>query len=155
MNYTIYTDGSDLKHTSRRLGIGAILLGPGGTELDRFGETLERSDMLARFGSDDVSNPTAEMVAALVALRRWGKLLNHKSVTLKADYLGVTKWNTGEWRTKAPYIKEIKNQIQAELKKNFIDVTWSWIPGHQSKTPIYGSEAYWNDQTDKLAKGIL
>ena len=151
--YTIYTDGSDLKHTTHRMGIGGVLLGPGGTEVDRFGLELTPVYLKSEYGTSDCSNPTAEIVAAREALERWSHLWKPgDKVELKADYLGVSKWTIGEWKIKKPYIRVAVDAIRRLVQETGIEVTWTWVKGHQAPG-VYGTESYWNGVVDRLAKG--
>ena len=155
MKYIIYTDGSDLKHTSHRMGIGGVLLDASGrTLIDSFGEELSSDYLTGNYGTTDCSNPTAEMIAAAEALTRWGdRFKEGDEVELKADYMGVREWNTGKWKINKPYIREAKDRIWKAIEDSGITVVWSWVKGHQTGPSLYGSEKYWNDKVDKLAKG--
>ena len=152
----IYTDGSHLKHTSGRLGIGGVLLDEAENILGEFSEELSIDWLRTNYGTSDVSNPTCEMLATLIALKKFGdQLKDCNEVVMKADYEGVQKFNMGLWKTKAPYIKKIKEETEKEIRK--LDLTgkikFEWVKGHQKKS-ILSSDRIWNDYVDKLAKGI-
>lgn len=151
----IYIDGSHLdKLRKGRLGCGGALI-IDGKLVDTFGIELTPEFMKNKFGNENCSNPSAELVAvyfALVAFEK--KLKNANSITIHADYIGVGNWMTGAWKVKEPYIKNIKDLAMSEIKRqNLINkISYSWVKGHQLN-PAPGTDAYWNNFVDKLAKG--
>ena len=155
MKYIIYTDGSDLKHTSHRMGIGGILLDETGRKmLDSFGSELSHEYLQSEYGASDCSNPTAEMIAASEALQNWAdRFRAGDEIEIRADYMGVREWNTGRWKINKPYIKKAHDQIAEIIRDHGLQVTWTWVKGHQTGPSLYGSDKYWNDKVDKLAKG--
>ncbi len=155
MKYIIYTDGSDLKHTSHRMGIGGILLDETGRKmLDSFGSELSHEYLQSEYGTSDCSNPTAEMIAASEALQNWvDRFKAGDEIEIRADYMGVREWNTGRWKINKPYIKKAHDQIAEIIGDHGLQVTWTWVKGHQTGPSLYGSDKYWNDKVDKLAKG--
>ena len=153
----IYTDGSHLKHTSGRLGIGGVLLDEAENILGEFSEELSIDWLRTNYGTSDVSNPTCEMLATLIALKKFGdQLKDCNEVIMKADYEGVQKFNMGLWKTKAPYIKKIKEETGKEIRKLGLTgkIKFEWVKGHQKKS-ILSSDRVWNDYVDKLAKGMI
>lgn len=157
MKYHIYTDGSDLKHTTRRLGVGGILVDPGtggyGKKLGEFSEELSREEILRDYGTSECSNPFAEMVAVYKAIQRFATVFKPgDEVTFFADYEGVQSWLSGKWKAKLPYIIQIRDEILNLLKRSPWKAEFSWVKGHQAKS-IMTPEAYWNGEVDKLAKG--
>lgn len=154
MKYIIYSDGSDFKHSTGRLGIGGLVIREGEREiLKSFGKEISRDYMRFQYQTDQCSNPTMEMLAALQCLREFKTLFSAGDIViLKADYEGVSKWNNGEWKIKAPYIQKIREDIIKALKEIPCKVIFEWVKGHQSLR-IQDGDAYWNNQVDKLAKG--
>lgn len=155
MTYIIYTDGSDFKHTTRRLGVGGVLIkvtGEGyGEKMGEFSEELDRDEILRLYKTTDCSNPFAEMIAAYRALVKFSPIFKQgDTIILKADYQGVRDWNTGAWKARAPYIKKAKDDIQGLIQRSPWKVDFQWIPGHQN---ITGMDSFWNDRVDQLAKG--
>jgi len=157
-NYDIYTDGSHLKFSSGRLGAGGVLIDsskelPIGKKLDEFSIELLPEYMKMSYGSDKISNPTAELMAVLLALQIFGKNLKDcDMITIHADYLGVKEWMTGGWKIREPYIQRIKNDIDSEINKLNLQgkIMYSWVKGHQKSS---SPEAYWNNYVDRLATG--
>ena len=152
-NLVIYTDGSHLKHTNGRLGIGGVIL-KDGVLVDKFSQELSVSYLRVTYGTSDVSNPTCEMLAALWALMKFKKHIGpNDSVTLKADYTGVKAWCTGEWKINKPYIAKIKSDIDEETKRQSLvgRIMYEWIRGHQKD--LSNPDVYWNSIVDALAKG--
>ena len=156
-SYTIYTDGSDFKHSKgRRLGIGGVIIdNKTEKEISRFGKELNREDILRDYNTSECSNPFAEMLAVKTALEIFEELNLRipAEVIIKSDFQGVQYWMTGKWEAKAHYIKQVKEEILEILKKkrNW-KVEFTWIKGHQS---IMDKDSYFNNLCDKLAKNGL
>lgn len=148
--YDIYTDGSHLKHKSGRLGIGGVLV-CNDKLVSSFSQELSLNYMKFAYQVSDPSNPTAELMAVLVALRTFGKEIKNLQgqVIIHADYMGVKAWMTDEWKVKEPYIQKIKDEIKEEIKRLGLGgkVSYEWVHGHSGDK--------WNEYTDKLAKGEL
>ena len=155
MKKVIYTDGSHLKHTTGRLGIGGILTEDSKKEIDSFSIEVPTDYLKDNYGTSDVSNPTCEMLAVLAALRNFkGQIKRGDEVVLKADYQGVREWNLGNWKIKAPYIAKIKADIDAEIKAQGLQgrISFEWVKAHQSRS-VLDPDAIWNNKVDLLAKG--
>ena len=151
-SYTIYTDGSDLKHTTGRKGIGGVLVDDNSNqELFQFGEELERDLVVKNYNTTEFSNPFAEMYAVKTALTKFSDYIKSPAkIIIKSDYQGVRDWMTGAWKTKAPYIAKIKNEIDSIIKQHKDwDVEFIWVKGHLS---IMDKDSYYNNLVDKLAK---
>lgn len=150
----IYTDGSHLKHTTGRLGTGGILV-EGNQAIDKFSMELTTNYLQVTYGTSDVSNPTCEMLAVLVALGKFkNELKTADKITVFADYNGVMYWLTNKWKITKPYIQRIKDDINDEIYRQGLKgkIFFEWVKGHQTGI-IPFSNAYWNSLTDLLAKG--
>lgn len=151
----IYTDGSHLdKQNNGRLGCGGVMInGDTGKLIDKFSEELTPRYLQNFLGTTKVSNPTAEMLGAYFALKKFNIPKEVKQVIIFADYQGVKCWNEGSWKIKEPYIKIIKQSIDNLIKiKNLTGkIKFEWVRGHQNSA--ISIDAYWNGITDKLAKG--
>lgn len=151
----IYTDGSHLKFSSGRLGCGGVMVDPGGEGygeiLGEFSEELTPDRMEKEFGGKTCSNPTAELVGALLAIRNFN-IPKGVKVKVYADYVGVQSWMEGKWQTKEAYIREVKRQIEEEINKKGLRgrISFHWVRGHQKVT---NRDTYWNNYVDALAKG--
>lgn len=158
-NYIVYTDGSDLKHTSRRLGVGGILIdmdkgGSYGKKIGEFSEELSREEIMRDYETSECSNPFAEMVATYKALQQFSSVFRPGDrIIFKADYEGVQGWLTGKWKARLPYIIKIRDEILEILGRSPWKVSFEWVKGHQAKS-IMTPDAFWNGEVDKLAKGI-
>ena len=156
MNYEIFTDGSHLdKQNNGRLGIGGVILKEGDSKiLDEFSEELTKDYMLMEYGTVTASNPTAELIAVLRALQKFRPLIKSPNATVRvyADFRGVSEWMNGNWKTKEPYIKKIKDLILEEIQRQGYNIEFRWVKGHQS---VMSREAKWNNYVDKLAKGQI
>jgi ribonuclease HI len=156
----IYTDGSHLdkqKKQGGRLGAGGVIVKPmygqPGIPLGEFSQELDFNDMRIKYGATDPSNPTAEMMAVLIALQTFKKQLKQvDKVIMKADYLGCKEWNLGNWKIKEPYIQKIKDEIDKEIEEQNLEgrIDFEWVRGHQKG---YSPDVYWNNYVDLLAKG--
>ncbi len=155
----IYVDGSHLdKQNNGRLGVGGILVKPSsgslGKSLETFAHELTSEYMRSEYGALKCSNPSAELVAVLFALREFkGIFKNIEKIKIHADYIGVREWCNGAWKIKEPYIKKIKEAIDKEIKQQGLlgKIEYVWVRGHQKNNNE--PETYWNNQADLLAKG--
>ncbi len=151
----IYTDGSHLdKQHKGRLGCGGVLV-IDNKLVDTFGIELPPEYMNKNFGCSTCSNPSAELIAVYFALLAFEKHLKGvDEITIHADYIGVGNWMTGSWKIKEPYIKSIKLLVDSEIKRQNLTgkIKYNWVKGHQAG-PLPGTDAYWNNFVDKLAKG--
>lgn len=154
MRKIIYTDGSHLKHTTGRLGIGGIMVDSSGKVVDKFSEEIDVKWLMNTYGTSDVSNPTCEMLAVLVALRKF-KLSPGDEVIMKQDYLGCMNFIEGTWKAKKPYIKAIRDDILKEIESIGLRgrISFEWVKGHQTG-PSLSKDAIFNGMVDKLAKGL-
>lgn len=158
-NYKIYIDGSHLdKQNGGRLGVGGVIVDPVMPGLlgvrGKFSEELKAAWLQKNFKSSQCSNPTAELCALLIALRRFsGLILGKCTVDVYADYIGVREWMTGKWKIKEPIIKEVKKQIDQEISRLKLDgrITYNWVRGHQKNNG--DPNVTWNNYVDLLAKG--
>lgn len=151
---TIYTDGSHLKHTTGRLGIGGILV-EDGREVDSFSIEISIDYLKKNYETSDVSNPTCEMLAILVALRKFkDHFKKGDEIHMKEDYQGCQEWLEGRWKINAPYIRKIKDEIDSEISKQGLrgHIHFEWVKGHQRKS-VLDPDAIWNNRVDLLAKG--
>ena len=85
-------------------------------------------------------NISGEMTAAMRATNWLYK--NNKQGIIIHDYIGLSKWVTGEWKTNKEFTR-----IYAEWMRNFYNngtIQFKWVKGH---TNIEGNEI-----ADRLAK---
>lgn len=142
--YKLYTDGSHLKGVgaSNRLGIGVVLV-ESDIVLNTESMQVDRLKFKEQYGTDDVSNPTMEMLAVLLGIARFSSILSGNSVEVLADYQGVSEWLNGRWRVNKPYIQKIKDDIMEQLRDNNITAKFTWIKGHAGDK--------FNEMADRLA----
>lgn len=148
--FKLYTDGSHFKSSSinGRLGIGGVLINESGEIVDYLSKEVDRYEINEIYNTSDVSNPTMEMYAVLLSLRKFSKRFQFNDyIEIFADYLGVISWMNNEWRINKPYIRMIKSDIELEIKNQKLEVKFIKVKGH--------SNEYFNDLADKLAKGEL
>lgn len=161
----IYIDGSHLekqKGMGGRLGVGGVIVDPSGSgkmgkALNKFSIQLLPEYLNISFGITKCSNPSAELIALLIALKTFdGDIKNGGSnclIVVHADYLGVKEWMTGGWRIKEPGIARIKSDIDKEIYKLGLKgrITYEWVRGHQKDNTV--PDVFWNNYVDSLAKG--
>lgn len=75
----------------------------------------------------------------------------HYTVNLYADYEGVVKWITGEWRAKKVLTQKYRSYIAKLLDGRDIKLNLSWIRGHagdpgNEKADILATEAYHSER---------
>lgn len=140
----IFTDGSHIKGTNQ-IGYG-IFIEYQGNEYSESGICSLREFKKEYSVTDNVSNPTMEIYALYQALLKISGI-EQLSATIYADYEGVQKWISGEWKAKKAYIKDIVSKCKTQI--DFIEsmggsITLEWVPAH--------SGSYGNDKADLLAK---
>lgn len=174
--YKLYTDGSHFKpselhlggtsiddidendeynrqlyrtHTGfGRLGIGGILVSDGGTVVDSLSLEVDREILRSLYNTSDVSNPTMEMYAVLMSLKKFSKHLGFgDEVEVFSDYQGVMYWMYHKWKINKSYISMIRDDIEAEIKNQKLNVKFQWLKGHNGDK--------YNELVDKLAKGEI
>lgn len=151
--FKLYTDGSHFKPKdgspgNGRLGIGAILVSSGGSVVDSMSMEVDRTTIRETYQTSDVSNPTMEMYAVLIALRRFSsKLQFGDEIEVFADYQGVMYWMYHKWKINKPYIYMIREDIEAEVRRQDLSVKYNWVKSHNGDT--------YNELVDKLAKGEI
>lgn len=151
--FKLYTDGSHFKPKdgssgSGRLGVGAVLVDSGGSIIDSLSMEVDRITIRETYNTSDVSNPTMEMYALLIALRRFSnKFQFGDEIESFADYKGVMYWMYHEWKINKPYIYMIREDITTEVKNQRLSMKYSHVKGHDGN--------YYNELADKLAKGEI
>lgn len=140
----IYTDGSHLKHQKNgHLGYGAWCKYLG-TEYKLSGNIDE--DMLSKEYDiqGKVSNPTAEFIGFHQVLSKLTKAQPKLILTFHIDYIGVSNWMLGNWRTKESHIRKVKEKCTQLVLKSSHNIIYKHVSGHSG---VYG-----NDQADLLAR---
>jgi ribonuclease HI len=81
----IYTDGSQLdKQNNGRLGCGGVMI-QSGKLVDEFSVEIKPEWLRENYGTDKVSNPSAEMLGLLMALRNF-ELDGNRSIRIGRLY---------------------------------------------------------------------
>lgn len=139
----VYTDGSDIKGTGK-IGYGAYI-NYGGVEY-RMSGISDQDDFKKFYNvSDNVSNPTMELMALLKVLVQFKD--ENLNIEIFADYMGVQKWVSGEWKAKKPYIIDMVSRVRnliEKINKNGGSVRLTWVKGHSGDIG--------NDEADLVAK---
>lgn len=141
----LYTDGSHFKKTNGHLGCGIFCIY--NNQEYKYSKVCDK-DLLDTYGIiTTVSNPTAEFIGYVEALKllyNSSKDLSGYNIIFKIDYIGVSKWMSGEWQCKEDHIKKIKTQADFYKAKLSCNIIIEYVLGH--------SGDYGNDQADLLAK---
>lgn len=131
-----YVDGS-YNVTTSRFGYGVVLFYTEGGEE----KTLQLSKGFSNPELAQMRNVAGEIMGAGEAMKR-AKEMGIKELTIYHDYEGISKWCTGEWKTKKTWTKKYKafyDEISKDVKVKFIKVL-----AHSGDT--------YNEIADKLAK---
>jgi ribonuclease HI len=145
MNETIqiYTDGSDIKGTGK-IGYGAYIK-YNNVEYRMSGVSNQEDFKKFYKMKENVSNPTMELMALLKVLVQFKD--TDLDIEVLADYMGVQKWISGEWKAKKIYIADMTRRVRNLIdiiNNNGGSVTLTWVKGHSGN--------YGNDQADIVAK---
>ena len=158
---SVYTDGSHFKNGgSGRKGFG-VYFEPIESQniLKNISIEINEAFMAKEFNltkqeCEVISNPTMEIAACSYALKSLSenkdKIEEVKEIIMYADYEGVQKWLSGEWKITKSYIKKIVDKIKAyqkDISERGIEVKYIWLKGHNGN--------YGNEMADKLAKGLI
>lgn len=147
--FTLYTDGSHFKSRigTGRLGIGSVLT-INNNVIETLSMEVDKYMISELYNTSDFSNPTMEMYAVLISLRKFSSNFEfNDEVDIYCDYMGVIEWMNDRWRINKSYIKRIKDDILNEIKSQKLKVNFYHIKGHNGN--------YYNDMADKLAKGEM
>ena len=145
INLSIYTDGSHIKGTIRA-GFGACFISPITGKMIKYNERIAQEYFVEKYQTM-VSNPTAELMAAVMVMEFGARYMPNHRITIVSDYVGVEKWITGGWAAKKPYIQDLVKKakeatiIGAKVQTIF---KFKWIKGHNGNKM--------NTEADKLAK---
>lgn len=139
---SIYTDGSHLgSKEDDTVGYGGVVLL--NNARFTFCQPLDRKKL------PGASNPVAELAGAAYALHKMVNLCSEQPLDIHvfADYLGVQKWSTFEWKAKNPNVCTVLGFLHKQVstikdKGGFVD--FHHVKGH------LGEE--FNELADKMAK---
>ncbi len=146
----IYTDGSHFKDRNY-IGYGAVCQYQ--DKIYNLSGNVTQKAFADFYGLGiEVSNPTAEMVAATASIREFTKCKLPVHIEIVADYIGVKEWCEHNWEAKKLYIREMVLSIDRytkEIKKKGGKVTFRHIKGHQRGA---STDAIMNNLSDVQAK---
>ena len=132
-----FTDGS-FDINLKRYAYGVALVKPDGTE-----------DSICGYGCNplylDSHNVAGEIFGVISALD-WAVANGFNKVKIYHDYIGLSKWISGEWRTNV----EVSQMLVDVFKEKFegvLTVKFIKVPGH-SNIPL-------NEKADRLAMSAL
>ena len=124
---TINTDGACFSNPGP-MGIGVVIT-RGGKRIKEISEFLGKG-----------TNNIAEYAAVLRALE-FAKKLGETEVEIRSDSQLIVKQLKGEYKIKAPHLRELKHRILETAKE--IKLSFKWVPREQ------------NALADKLSKSAI
>lgn len=146
----VYTDGSHIKGKNY-IGYGAVCMHQG--RIYRMSGTCTQESFRKRYNTpDNVSNPTAELLAAVYSLESLSACSAPLHVQIIADYIGVREWNTGVWKTTKGYIGDLVGLAflyASRIRQNGGMVSYRHIRGHQRGD---STDSVMNRHSDHAAK---
>lgn len=138
INAVAYVDGS-YNEATKEFGYGVVMF--------YNGEEIHLKDSFDNEEMASMRNVAGEIYGSMAAMD-FAIKNGIKNISIYYDYMGISKWCTGEWKTnKAGTIAYKKYYDQAKKKVN---VTFEKVKGHSGDK--------YNDLADKLAKesvGVL
>lgn len=127
-----YVDGSFNEETGE-FGCGVVMF--------YNGEETHLSESSSDENYVGMRNVAGEIGGSMMAMK-FAIDHNVSYLTIYHDYMGISKWCTGEWKTNKKGTKEYKKYYDAAKKK--VNITFEKVKGHSGDT--------YNDLADLLAK---
>lgn len=131
-----YVDGS-YSESMKKYSYGCILILPNGEMLRKSGAGDDPKALAVR-------NIAGELLGAMYAVKTASEL-GYKSVVIRHDYIGISKWFTKEWRAKDEIAKKYLQYLSK--MQNKIDITFEKVVAHSGDK--------YNEEADLLAKSAL
>lgn len=133
-----FIDGSYTTKNPNKYGCGGILIEPNGNEIE-FSYSNGNEDAVK------LRNVAGECSASMYAMDRAIKM-GYKELIIYHDYIGVSEWINGNWKTKNSITKAYKEYYDNYVKHELV-VNFAHVKGHS------GNE--YNERADELAKRSL
>ncbi len=127
----IYVDGSYTHSKSLYAGWGWVAIQSDTILAENYGKT--KNQALSR-------NVDGEIVATLEALK-WAKSSNITHVTIAHDYIGISAWAEGLWKTNSKIAQYYVNNLRSFLD---LKIRFFKVEAHSGNV--------WNEKADSLAK---
>ncbi|MDU7947776.1 MAG: ribonuclease H family protein [Clostridium sp.] len=131
-----YVDGS-YSDIIKRYSYGCILIMPSGEIVRKYGSGNDPRALSAR-------NVAGELQGAMYAVKA-ALDLGYKRIIIKHDYIGISKWYSGEWKAKDEISKIYINYLYKYKDK--IEISFEKVVAHSGDK--------YNEEADKLAKSAL
>ena len=106
-------------------------------------KTMSLAELLCDSPTTSMRNVYGEIRAAELAIE-WALENEIKNLVIYHDYEGISKWCTGEWKTKKERTEEYKNFFQKA--SNYVNISFCHIPGHTGNIG--------NEEADMVAKAV-
>lgn len=131
-----YVDGSYSDET-KRYSFGCIILTPNGDVIEEYG-----------FGEDpnalSIRNVAGELQGTMYAVK-FAHENQYKSILIRHDYEGISKWYTGEWKAKNTIVRKYLEFMQKY--RQLIQIEFEKVNAHTGDK--------YNEEADRLAKLAL
>ena len=134
MSVIIYTDGSFKDNT---IGWAFVVVNQKKVVYTENGVIATPEPSLLK-----IRNIAGEMKAVMQAVS-WAIHHSYGRVLIRHDYIGLSHWIHGKWKTKNQHTKQYKDWMLSEP----VQILFHHVPGHS------GNE--YNDLADKLAKEAI
>lgn len=131
-----YVDGS-YSDIERKYSFGCILITP-------IGEVIKKSGCGDDPNAVSARNVAGELQGTMFAVK-YASDLGFKKIIIRHDYLGISKWFTGEWKSKDVITKKY---VEFMMKlNNHIEISFEKVSAHSGDK--------YNEEADKLARSAL
>lgn len=125
MKINLWTDGSCIKNPGK--GGWAWI-----AQYHHGGKDHEKSSSGSFPGI--TTNVKMELTALLMFLTRLKNIDSPIYVNLHHDYIGISEWLEGRWKRNEPSIISLLEEIEDEIKKKNVIMTFTKVKGHSTNS---------------------
>lgn len=129
-----FTDGG-YSSKGEQYGFGVYILEPSSSE------PVEISDVV-RTDKFKKSNNIGPEVFAVINALDWALSKGYSSISIYHDYIGISKWASGEYKAKSEIAKWFTDKLNKKYN-DLLDIKFIHVPGH--------SGVLYNEEADRLA----
>ncbi|AZV58936.1 viroplasmin family protein [Clostridium sp. AWRP] len=131
-----YIDGS-YSDEAKKYSFGCVILMPNGEKIKESGYGNETDALKTK-------NVAGELQGAMYVIKFLSDK-GYKKAIIRHDYIGISKWFTGEWKAKNNIVKKYVEFMSRY--KNIIDISFQKVQAHSGDK--------FNEEVDALAKNAL